>query len=285
MDMANRVTQLSAAMLGAVFAGLVLSATPAAAATAKDCLTTPGQASAGQHWYYRIEHPSNRRCWYARDEGPASAKAAPQVASNETQAPTVPPSETLQNSVANARAEMMPANPAPPVDTGATSTAVANANPNGSIAPRAASPGTAPGASLAERWSDHPAANDPVQAASPKVGARVSTPSQSTPLQPAADDAALSWWVTASEGVGALALLGIATLVIRHYRRGIEIETEDAHEPDEATWEAPLESEPSAPAMDDAPMSWIRIAREARIDQQRDEVEQLLAQSRERAAV
>jgi len=169
MDMAKRVTHVSGALLAAVVAGCALGATPTAAIAAKDCLTAPGQASAGQHWHYRIEHPSNRRCWYARDEGQAPVKATSQMASDETQAPAVPASETLQSSVANARAEMMPANLAPPGNTGGTSTAVANANPDGNIAARAVSPGTAPGASLAERWSDHPAANDPVQTASPKV--------------------------------------------------------------------------------------------------------------------
>ena len=37
----------------------------AEAAQGTDCLAAPeGTASKGLHWYYRLDHANNRKCWY-----------------------------------------------------------------------------------------------------------------------------------------------------------------------------------------------------------------------------
>src|SRR5262245_7731000 len=48
------------------------AAQPKAQAKADECLSRPGAAAPkGSHWYYRIERPSQRRCWYL---GPVNQK-------------------------------------------------------------------------------------------------------------------------------------------------------------------------------------------------------------------
>lgn len=75
--------------------GLTALAPPAAATTtttaakeADACLSRPGAAGPrGTHWYYRIERPSGRRCWYL---GSADAKAR-RAATSERKLPTPSP--------------------------------------------------------------------------------------------------------------------------------------------------------------------------------------------------
>jgi hypothetical protein len=44
----------------------------ASTAHANDCLAAPNASSPqGQHWYYRIERPSHRKCWYLRATQPS----------------------------------------------------------------------------------------------------------------------------------------------------------------------------------------------------------------------
>ncbi len=64
-------------VIAAVAATLWLIAQPRmSAATSNQCVATPGASTPrGQHWYYRIDRSSNRRCWY-----PDSIAAAPQPA-------------------------------------------------------------------------------------------------------------------------------------------------------------------------------------------------------------
>jgi len=55
----------------AVIAALVVSADSfdvrANTAYANECLAAPNASSPqGQHWYYRIERPNHRKCWYLR---------------------------------------------------------------------------------------------------------------------------------------------------------------------------------------------------------------------------
>jgi hypothetical protein len=63
---------------------------PAAnAAPAEACLSAPkGVAPQGSHWYYRIERPSQRKCWYLAEKGRriaqrAAPKSAPQAQVDE----------------------------------------------------------------------------------------------------------------------------------------------------------------------------------------------------------
>ena len=101
-----------------LLAGVPLAtASPAAAQAADNCLASPkDQAPQGSHWYYRIEHPSNRHCWYLRGQhDAAAAQVAPPNASADASpsanpAPLNPSSPnnsmTMPGSVANAHAEL-----------------------------------------------------------------------------------------------------------------------------------------------------------------------------------
>ena len=53
-----------------LLAGLFAIITNSAAEAAASCLSGPnGQASPGTRWHYRIEHPSQKRCWYMKQTG------------------------------------------------------------------------------------------------------------------------------------------------------------------------------------------------------------------------
>ncbi len=285
--MANRVARFSAAIFGGVVAGCALVALSASAAVAKDCPAAPGgHAAPGEHWYYRIEHPSNRHCWYVRSEGQGTAQVATPATAQPASPPTKPAiaSATLQQSVADARAEMPPDTAIPSDNAGGFPTAAVATIANGGTSAQGPQASGAPPRTLAERWSDHPAANDPVRAAPSDTIA-----SSNAPLQPAAAPqtvalAAYAQRMMVSELIGALALVGIAALVIVHYRRRIAVEIEDEPEADPASWDGVAGDEPAA--TDETSISWIRIARETQqSNRRRDEVEQLLSQMRERPAV
>jgi len=63
----------------------VLAATVALPATriafAAECLASPqGATPAGHHWYYRLDHASQRKCWYLKRVGAtAEKKPAPRA--------------------------------------------------------------------------------------------------------------------------------------------------------------------------------------------------------------
>jgi hypothetical protein len=74
------VPVVAAGMIGAM---LALGAGTALAAV--DCLTDPNRTPPeGSHWFYRIDRPTDRRCWYLR---PSTAGASPAPAA-ETQRAT-----------------------------------------------------------------------------------------------------------------------------------------------------------------------------------------------------
>jgi hypothetical protein len=107
--MPNRTAKFLSAVIACLCAGVPLtasqSATPAPAAD--ECLLAPkNETPDGSHWYYRIEHPSNRHCWYLREEGDAHAQTTPSSSSASAQPVSPTPDKALPGSVANARAEL-----------------------------------------------------------------------------------------------------------------------------------------------------------------------------------
>src|SRR5580704_15881070 len=49
---------------------------PADARAETNCLAAPGaQAPAGRHWFFRIDRPKQRKCWYLRAQGTPEAAA------------------------------------------------------------------------------------------------------------------------------------------------------------------------------------------------------------------
>jgi hypothetical protein len=69
--MRNRMTLAASSVVVLVVAASSLGVQPGSAQTAKaqakadECQSRPGASTPrGSHWYYRIERPSGRRCWY-----------------------------------------------------------------------------------------------------------------------------------------------------------------------------------------------------------------------------
>jgi hypothetical protein len=64
--MANRSAKFASAIVASLLAGAPITIFPSGYAhAARDCLTKPGsEARQGQHWRYRIEHGTKRRCWF-----------------------------------------------------------------------------------------------------------------------------------------------------------------------------------------------------------------------------
>jgi hypothetical protein len=71
---------LLASFAGLLLAGVVARAEPAASASPSadaDCLAKPNAPSAsGNHWYYRLDRATGRRCWYQRPTSGAANEAA-----------------------------------------------------------------------------------------------------------------------------------------------------------------------------------------------------------------
>ena len=112
--MPTRTAKFVPAIIVSLLAGVPLaSASPAAVQAADNCVASPNdQAPQGSHWYYRIEHPSNRHCWYLRGQHDAATQIAPPNASVEASPSANPTSSnnsmTMPGSVANAHAELTP---------------------------------------------------------------------------------------------------------------------------------------------------------------------------------
>lgn len=273
-------------IFGGILAGLTLTAIPDTAAEAKDCLAAPkGQPSQGGHWYYRIDHPSKRHCWYVRaeDQGVAQLESSPAK-------PAAPPaSSALQRSVADARAEIVPVSEtAQPNNSDGSPPAAVENIANDDIAPGDTQMSNAQPRTLAERWSDHPNANNPAEAAPSNVVAELRQQLQATAAKPVEAPAADSVWMLVSALAGALALAGLATAAIANFGRGIAIESNDDRDRDRDIWSAPPGDDISSPVQshDEASMNWIRIARETQeANRRRDQIEQLLSQGRGRTAV
>lgn len=299
--MPNHAMKMLPALLAGILVGISFTAVSQAAEPAKDCLTSPGQPTQGGHWYYRIDRPTKRHCWYVRAEGQA---AAAQLASSTTEPAATPVGTPLQPSVANARAEIAPvATPQPSQPTASSVTGVANGM-NGDAVQGSASTLNDPARTLAERWSDHPDANRPAEAAPPNMVANMTQPPQPASVKQNGDSAGYSVWMLVSALVGVLVLVGVATAVMTNFNRAIAITHRDDPERARSIWDAPpgdelTSSDPGQAKTDqvdagnDAPMSWIRIARETQdarrrargADRQGEQIEHLLSRASRRPAV
>jgi hypothetical protein len=100
MHMPSRTAKFVSAAFAGVLAGVPLTtASNSAAPAADNCLSGPkNPAPQGSHWYYRIEHATQRHCWYLKDE---SEKLSQAVSPNSPKA-----APAMQHSIANAHAEL-----------------------------------------------------------------------------------------------------------------------------------------------------------------------------------
>lgn len=63
----------------------VLASLPigAPASAAEECLSRPGKNDGNGHWYYRVDRPTGRHCWYQSDATPPSRSKASRAAKRE----------------------------------------------------------------------------------------------------------------------------------------------------------------------------------------------------------
>src|SRR3954447_5620177 len=115
MHMSKHSARLISAVFASILAGTSFATVPETGAkTADNCLSGPkGAIPAGHHWYYRIEQPSKRQCWYSRAEtdkaetgktarAPPQEPPPPQAASPSAADPVIPPNLLARKSIADA---------------------------------------------------------------------------------------------------------------------------------------------------------------------------------------
>jgi hypothetical protein len=237
--MPNLTAKVAFAIFSSLLAGVSMAGVSSRSAHAEDsCLAAPkGVAPAGSHWHYRIDRATKQHCWYARDEKQARATpnttAVTDTAQSEENAPS--PAASVRKSVADAHAELQPAQPRANAVTGEPAASV-NAGPaTPAAAPQGAPDADASPSAVGARWLDpnnaassddslqpadtsdaaspsnvapDPAASSaPVTAAAPLATADASSVMGSNPLQ--------SMLLIV---VGALAFAGVAGSII--YRFG-----------------------------------------------------------------
>jgi hypothetical protein len=119
--MSNRIRTVSSLLFAAFLASMVSTFTTRAAAPANDCLSGPNhQTPPGGHWYYRIDRPNSRRCWFLGDEGQYASQTGSRRPSASPSAPTLPrqTAVAIEPPLADARAELpmvtTPTEPAQP---------------------------------------------------------------------------------------------------------------------------------------------------------------------------
>jgi hypothetical protein len=172
MHMPNRTAKFVSIVFASLVAGAALTTmshgqTPAA----DDCLAGPkDHAPQGGHWYYRIEHPSNRHCWYLKDEHDKVAQTAPPDASAPAK-PLAPATEkAMPRSIADAHAEL----PAPQTPDAASSPPANAADPN------------AQRSIVATRWLDPSSVSSSAGALTGNTNTVAAAPTNSAAALPAA---------------------------------------------------------------------------------------------------
>jgi hypothetical protein len=106
----------------ALFAALIISGVgiivPVKTAHADDCLAAPNSpAPQGDHWYFRIDWATKRKCWYHRALGQSEQQVVAQatsMASDRSQS-IIPKSASKANPSASASTSTSPAGSAPPL--------------------------------------------------------------------------------------------------------------------------------------------------------------------------
>lgn len=274
--MTNRAAKvLPAAFISCLAAISLTAGSTDAVEAAEDCLAAPkGQAPQGGHWYYRVDRTTKRHCWYVRNEGKTPQQDAKSVQSPEPQMPTA-----LQDSVANARAEL-PAGSEPVEPTIAPQRQVPPEATSGTSSTDNVNPANAAGWMLASRWSNADA-NDSRQGAQSSDTADAKQRLQAAATRPPAEvDDNSAWMLAAWTSALALAAIVIAGIVgVLNYRRRRDIGIGQSTPP---VW-SDIDGGQISPVVrsrDEPVMNWVRIAREieAAKNPGRD-IEQLLARA------
>jgi hypothetical protein len=180
LHMSNRTAKFVSAIFASLLAGAPFTAISHSAAA--DCLAGPkDQTPEGSHWYYRIEHPSERHCWYLRKE---DEKAAQLASPNSEPVAKPVPAKTqpaIQRSIADAHAEL-------PQDTAATTdqrTPVPAPDTAGTNAVMAVPQAPVQTSVITSRWPGQPDMSSPVSP-QPVATTTVATAPPKTATPPAA---------------------------------------------------------------------------------------------------
>jgi hypothetical protein len=298
MEMRGRATRL-AAFFGSILAGFAFTAISEAAIQEKDCLAAPdGKPALGSRWYYRSDPATKRHCWYVRGGSEEVAQLA---------ASSIQPA-ALQQSDVDARAEISPAPEIiQPRSANGPSTLIAAANiANGDFAR---------GGTLGPSTPSRALLNGRAEAAPSTMVAGRHRPQPASARQ-VAHPAPRSVSMLLSALAGALALVGITTAVVARIGRRIAMQRRKNRSRSRKIWSArPREatsstvrsssppvrssappvrssapavrsSPPPVPTYDEAPMDWIRTAREAQeAHRQSEQIEELLSRVARRSAV
>ncbi|WP_025035832.1 hypothetical protein [Bradyrhizobium sp. DOA9] len=113
--MGNRAAKFISTLVASIVAGAPLAAvsqnapTPSSTANAApDCLASPKDAAPqGQHWYYRLDRTTKRKCWYLRAAGDKESARTAQAAPAVSDQPTADAPAPQQTPVQDARAEYL----------------------------------------------------------------------------------------------------------------------------------------------------------------------------------
>jgi hypothetical protein len=229
--MPNRTAKFVSAIFASVLAGTALTTiSHAEAFAADDCLSGPkGEAPAGSHWFYRIEHGTKRHCWYLREEGDRISQAAPLNISPPAKPPAPQANPATQHSVDNARAEL-PAQTSRSEESNSPWPATA---PGLNSTPRANAPDAdAVSAAVASRWPE-PSGVSPASSPRPAPSNMAANVPASSTAAPAPTVTAVAHFAADSSSqsqsgstpkllvaiIGALALASIMTSLIFKFGR------------------------------------------------------------------
>ena len=106
--MPNRTAKFVSAIVASLLAGgQFTTASGNAVGAADSCLSAPNAtAPEGSHWFYRVDRPTKRHCWYLRDGRESRSQGAAQDLSPAANVVAPPKKPAPPPAVANARAEL-----------------------------------------------------------------------------------------------------------------------------------------------------------------------------------
>ncbi|MBH5396811.1 hypothetical protein HZZ13_03255 [Bradyrhizobium sp. CNPSo 4010] len=247
--MGNRTAKFVSALVGSIIAGAPLAAVsqnaPAPSSTANaapDCLASPKDAAPqGQHWYYRLDRTTKRKCWYLRAAGEKEGARTAQAAQTTSDPPTADTPAPQQHPVQDARAEYLTQRSGAAPKTPNAPAQAAPAIPVQQSTDQAAD-GNAQQPAGAAPWPDVSTTSaPPAPPPAPTVAATAAQPSakpskSSSPVALAATDNSPTDKPTGSLQTlllvigGALALAGIlASLIYRFAGARVRLRSADRH--------------------------------------------------------
>ena len=219
--MASRTARFLSTIFASMIAGAPLAIMSPGAAD--DCLPGPNGASPqGQHWFYRLEKETKRKCWYLRTASERTAAPRAKVAAEP------PPKPEASHPVEDAHAELTAPPPVvsppvkatisapPPPPTRIAPAPTAQAFPTPAANPEQQADASAPGTEIVDAAPSVSVSSASGEARRKKLVSASSVIAASAAAEPASQKPAGSLQTLLLVMVGALGLAGlIASLVYR----------------------------------------------------------------------